>query len=436
MVEHVLFRWGLAASCGLVLAACGSSHPTAPSTPSVPQSLIIKGPVALKIGQTSQLAAVLESGQDVAVGATWQSSDSSVARVSTNGLLTAMGAGTATITASFQTASGMSTVTVTPVLLSSTITTCGNILTSGNYEVTADLSQLPSFGPCVQVRTAGVQLDCRQHQISTIQLSGVSDVTVTNCARGSLVDVLRSTNVTITHNALLGLTLFGGSGNQVLDNTIDGGYDGSGRQVGQDDGIVLIDEANDIIQRNTIRNVFDAGIEGVDAVTDSNITDNTIVNAAIAGIASYWCTSWTGNTIGGNSVSNSRSLADFSYAVGSGKCVNLSTPGVFENNRIIGNRFTNPIEFGGSMSFNFPSLPMGAVVGNLIQGNDLGAARGPFMNPASGFVDGGGNICAPGTSPFCGGAELHLLGALADDPIAARYSSAERRRRRDPRRST
>jgi parallel beta-helix repeat protein len=333
----------------------------------------------------------------------WKSSDSSVAPVSATGVVTAKGAGSATITASVQAASGMSTVTVTPVLLSSTITTCGNILTPGNYQLAADISQPPSFGPCVEVRTAGVQLDCRQHVISIIQLLGANDVTITNCARGTLVDEQKSTNVTITHNTLLSLTLLGGSGNQVLENTIDGGYDGSGRQVGQDDGILLIDEANDTVQRNTIQNVFDAGIEGVDAVTDSTITDNTIVNAGVAGIASYWCTSWTGNTISGNSVSTSNWLADFIYEVGLGKCVNLSTPGAFENNRLIGNRFTNALAHGGSMNFNLANLPAGAVVGNLIQGNDLGVLGGPFVDPASGFSDGGGNICAPGTSPFCGG---------------------------------
>jgi catechol 2,3-dioxygenase-like lactoylglutathione lyase family enzyme/uncharacterized damage-inducible protein DinB len=403
VIGQALLRWGLAASCGLALAACGSSNPAAPSTPSVPQALTIKGPVAFTIGQTSQLAAVLSTGQDVTIGATWKSSDSSVARISTTGLLTAMGAGTAAIAASFQAASGTSTVTVTPVFLSSTIATCGIILNSGNYQVAADLSLPPSFGPCLQVRAGAIQLDCRQHMISMIQLSGVNDVTVTNCARGTFVDVDNSTNVTIAHNTLLEILLSGGSGNRVLDNTIDGGYDGSGGQVGQDDGIVVADEANDMIQRNIIRNVFDAGIEGLDVVADSDITDNTIVNAAVAGIASYWCTNWTGNIVGGNSVSGSSWMVDFIYEVGLGKCVNLSTPGAFQNNRIIGNRFTSPNTRGGGMNFNFPTLPAGTVIGNFIQGNDLGAASGPFVNPASGFLDGGGNICAPGTSPFCGG---------------------------------
>ena len=428
LAELVLFRLLLFGVCGLLLGGCGS-NPNTPSTPTGLQSLTIKGPATLSIGQTAQLMAVMASGQDVANGAAWKSTDSSVGPISSTGLLTAKAAGTTTVTATFQTASGTLTVTVSPVLLSSTtITTCGNIVSPGNYVVTADLSQLPEFGPCLQVQASMVQVDCQQHQISTIYLSGVNNISITNCARGTFVNVNRSTNVTIAHNALLTVALTGGSNNQVLDNTIDGGYDGSRQQVGEDDGIVLIDEANDAIQRNTIRNVFDAGIEGVDAITNSSITDNTIVNAGVAGIASYWCTNWIGNTVSGNSVSNSSWLVDYYYAVGLGKCINLSTPGVFQNNRFIGNRFTNPIVLGGtgSLNFRFPTLPTGAVVGNLIQGNDLGAAPGPYTDPPSGFIDGGGNICAAGTSLFCGGfgsaattAGVLFVGLLAALNLAA-----------------
>lgn len=416
----------LAIACCLIVAACGSSSPTTPSVPTAPQALTIKGIVALSVSQTSQLAAVLASGQDVASGATWISSDSSVARVSATGLLTAIAAGSATIRASFQTAAGMTTVTVSPVLLSSTITTCGNIVNPGNYAVAADLSQLAVFGVCLQVQTSAVQIDCKGHMISGIQLSGVNGISIANCGRGTLVSVDKSTNVTIAHSALLGLYLTNGSGNLVLENTFDGGYDGSRNPVGQDDGIVFGDETNDVIEGNIIRNVFDAGIEGVDAITNSKIVNNTIVNAGVAGIASYWCTSWIGNTISGNSVSNSERLARFLYDVGQGKCLNLSTSGAFVNNQFIGNRFTNPVGFIDGMFFGFSNLPGGPVLGNLLQSNDLGATAGPFTDPASGFIDGGGNICAQGTSPYCGSAVAFRLGPWRS-PASARLGSRRAR---------
>jgi hypothetical protein len=43
------------------------------------------------------------------------------------------------------------------------------------------------------------------------------------------------------------------------------------------------------------------------------------------------------------------------------------------------------------MSVNGPAT----VTGNLLQGNDFGANDGPDLNPLSGFIDGGGNICGP-----------------------------------------
>jgi hypothetical protein len=67
-----------------------------------------------------------------------------------------------------------------------------------------------------------------------------------------------------------------------------------------DDGVVLVDEANDTIPGNTINNVFDAGIEGIDVVQNTAVAQNTIANAGNGGIGSYWCASWTGDVISSN----------------------------------------------------------------------------------------------------------------------------------------
>lgn len=40
------------------------------------------------------------------------------------------------------------------------------------------------------------------------------------------------------------------------------------------------------------------------------------------------------------------------------------------------------------------SVP-GTVTGNLLQGNDFGPNDGPNLDPSSGFIDGGGNVCGP-----------------------------------------
>jgi parallel beta-helix repeat protein len=396
---------------GAVLAACGSSGPTTPSTRVL--DVIVKGTSVLVAGQTTQLTAMTDAGQDVTVGVDWRTSDLNVASISPLGLLTAKRTGTANINATYKGATGTLNVVVNPVLISSpSITSCGNVVASGAYVLANDISESTPFGACLTIQASAVQIDCRNHTVTGMLVSNVTDVTVTNCTfvtelfgtGKSFATVDNSTHVTFEHNTMSEIVLKGGNNNQVLQNTIDGGYDGSGRQVGQDDGILLIDEANDTIQGNTISNVFDAGIEGVDVVMNSVIANNTIVNTGTVGISSYWCTSWTGNTISGNSVSRSPGLFRFEYKVGTSKCLNPSTPGAFANNKMVGNRFSSPI-FGAdsSMWFNFPTVGGAGVFNNLIQGNDVGSAPGPAVVPASGFINGGGNICPPSTSTFCGG---------------------------------
>ena len=400
----------LVLACGAILSACGSSSLTTPSTRVL--DVIVKGTSVLSAGQSTQLTATTDSGEDVTTQAEWRTSDLNVLGISPLGVLSAKRPGTGNITATYRSATGTLNVVVNPFLISSpTITQCGNVVASGAYVLGSDISASVPFGPCLSILASSVQLDCRNHTVTGMLVSNVSNVLVTDCvfitqALGSgqsFANVDHSTNVTFEHNTLSAIVLSGGSNNRVLQNTIDGGYDGSGRQVGQDDGVILIDEANDTIQGNVIRNVFDAGIEGIDAVTNSLIANNTIVNTGTTGIGSYWCTSWTGNTISGNDVSRTPGLFFFEYRVGTSKCVNPSTAGAFANNRMVGNRFSNRVPGGvePSLWFNFPTLGAAGVFNNLIQGNDVGTAQGPAVVPASGFINGGGNICAPG-NPFCG----------------------------------
>ena len=114
----------------LLLTACGdeSSSPTAPPTPPTPPT-----PVATSItlsatnlsfsslGETSQLTATVkdQTGATMsAAGVTWATSSYSIATVSPSGLVTSVGNGTATITASSGSASGQTTVTVSQMVAS------------------------------------------------------------------------------------------------------------------------------------------------------------------------------------------------------------------------------------------------------------------------------------------------------------------------------
>lgn len=103
-------RAALLASCGatLILTACSSSAPQTPAspTPSAPAvtALRIDGvPPSLSIGQSVQLSAsvtLTDGAEKVAAGVTWHSSDTAVATVSADGMLTIVGSGGADIAAS------------------------------------------------------------------------------------------------------------------------------------------------------------------------------------------------------------------------------------------------------------------------------------------------------------------------------------------------
>lgn len=106
---------GLAVGCG------GSQSPASPTpsnpAPSPATSLveIVGVPAVFYRGQVSQLTAYFSSGiltLDVTSLATWRSSNTGVAAVSANGLLTGIGIGTADITATFEGSTGTVTVQV------------------------------------------------------------------------------------------------------------------------------------------------------------------------------------------------------------------------------------------------------------------------------------------------------------------------------------
>jgi trimeric autotransporter adhesin len=117
----------------LVLLGCGgggsggSSAGNSQTSPTVTSiSLTPSGPLALSTGATQQMSASATysdgSTKDVTTSATWSSSSAAVASVSSGGLVTALGAGTANITATLSGVSGSAALTVAPVLKSISVT--------------------------------------------------------------------------------------------------------------------------------------------------------------------------------------------------------------------------------------------------------------------------------------------------------------------------
>jgi len=206
-----------------------------------------------------------------------------------------------------------------------------------------------------------------------------------------------------------------------LNNVLDGRYHGGAELFATDDAIVLWDEDHDLVEGNTIANVFDAAIEGVHGVTNTIISHNTISNAGVdgAGIGAYFCTKWISNVVGGNVVTASARLFAFVNTT------DMDHPcpddhQEFSNNHLVDNIFRSPSSPPDSIAatavFDCPPtptatgvcspssvpIPASLVSGNLIQGNDFGMS-GVQISPTNGFTNGGSNVCGTGGNLDCNG---------------------------------
>ncbi len=253
------------------------------------------------------------------------------------------------------------------------------------------------------------------------------------------LSVASSNHVSVTNNTITAtaksttggaraalIELASGSSNLVANNALDGGYHGSDKAgqgaddpLGTDDGIVVMNESGDIIQGNTINNVFDAAIEGAQSVSGTQIINNSTTNALIAGISSYHCTRWEGNTVSGNTVSQSLYLIYFLNDNNYLTCISASA---FSNNQFANNVLRSPqTPLPGSKSFgmlvNFVSVqaPIAPsdVTANLIQANNFGSTLVSVF-PTSGFTNGGGNVCGSGGNMICAGTGFTNVTITAD----------------------
>jgi hypothetical protein len=142
-------------------AACGQSTTPTPTPPAV-TSVTITGTLTLPaVGQTSQLVATAAfangTSQVVTNQATWQSSNPTVATVTTTGLVAALTYGTAIVTATFQGVNGTGTVSIA---LNMTGTWKGTATDSaGSAQLTSVLTQAGTTisGTASLVYTSGTQ---------------------------------------------------------------------------------------------------------------------------------------------------------------------------------------------------------------------------------------------------------------------------------------
>lgn len=225
----------------------------------------------------------------------------------------------------------------------------------------------------------------------------------------------------------------GGNNISITNNTLDGSWDGSPvsynpdnlvSNIGADDGIILGGEYNDYIDHNTIKNVWDTGIETTGYIHNTQITNNTVSMANYSGIGAWWWNSWLGNVVTGNTATSSTQLFSF-YLTGG--LLYGEPVAYFKDNQFSGNIFkpnTSPsISLRDAGYFDFEFIPSSVTSDQVIIGNngfkdnDFGNfTGGPSFNPASMIVDQGGNNCIPSEFSNTGG--LACLG-ISSPPITS-----------------
>ena len=137
---RILFFVAATLSATFWAYACGdgaTEPPAPPPDPPRPTTVTVAPATALltALGATVQLTAEVrdQNGQVMAgAGATWTSSNASVATVGGSGLVTAAGNGTATITATAGGVSGTATVTVTQVVSAVVVSPAADTLVAGD----------------------------------------------------------------------------------------------------------------------------------------------------------------------------------------------------------------------------------------------------------------------------------------------------------------
>jgi hypothetical protein len=452
----------------LVAAACGSgsSTPTAPTagTTSSVGSLSVSGPTtAVAVGLPVQVVATFRLNgvtTDVTATTVWQSDTPAVARVSNTGVVTTIALGGATITAMYQ--SQVATTRVVVSIGSGLIAGCGQFSSPGSYTLANDLTTSTPAVLCVGfTQTSSVDLDCRRHDAISISIANAQNVNVHNClmhanlpsanaARLGL-NVMNVSALVVDASDVLGVVavqgcvgctfsnntfvapavgssvasefqIFLGANNRIVNNVVDGAWLGDlatwGKQ-GCDDGVLVENDANILIEGNTIRHVFDAGIEAA-AYTQTSpgpvtaiIRDNRIEYAGFTGIGAYYVTGWQNSVFSGNIVSASPNLLTLIMNTGAAPAHGVTLGSMtLVNNQFLNNTLLNAVDlppnYGGgqqaSAYINYAVPLPGAVTGNVFQGNNLGTTTAaPLLLPASGFADGGGNICQAGGGLTCAG---------------------------------
>jgi len=191
-------RWILGA-VALTLAACNDSA-TSTTTPSATLYTVVVNGSRPSLGATSQFTATAkmsdDTTQDVTSQATWASSDTALATVSSSGFVEALSAGQVKIAATYQNLTGSYAFTVGPS--AATVTA---IVVSGSA---------PSTGGTSQLAATGRYADGSTGDVTSLASWTSSDSAVATVSSGGVVTGVAPGAVTIsaTYRSVTGSTTF------------------------------------------------------------------------------------------------------------------------------------------------------------------------------------------------------------------------------------
>jgi len=178
----------------LTIVNCGGDSHTSSTHPSQPPQVAIVSltfspdPVAIPAGKTQQISVTGSysdnTSKDLTSAVTWNSSEASVASISSSGLLTALKKGSTTISATSGGVSKTVAVTVTDPLLMSLL-------------LSPDVVTIPA-GKVQQISVTGSYSDNTSQDLSSVVTWNSSDVGVASISSSGLLTALKKGSTTIT----------------------------------------------------------------------------------------------------------------------------------------------------------------------------------------------------------------------------------------------
>ena len=217
---------GVAAGSATITAASeGQSGTAVMAVTNAPVASVTVTPLSatVSVGQTAQLTATLKdaSGNVLSGRAvTWSSSDTTIARVSGSGVVTAVATGSATITATSEGQSGTSSVSVTPVSVASVAVTpaSAGVQVGQTVQLTATLKDANGNTLSGRVVTwassnTGVA-SVSNGGLATAKAAGTATITATSEGKSG------TSTVTVTSVPVASVTVNPGSANLQVGQTV------------------------------------------------------------------------------------------------------------------------------------------------------------------------------------------------------------------------